>query len=83
MGSETMKVKIVMQSGGKMRPRDYDVPVTVTGTTVGDIAKHLDIALDKVNVSVDGAPATASTLVKPKSKLEVTEIRVTTRPQGS
>jgi sulfur carrier protein ThiS len=83
MGNETMKVSIAMQSGGKMRTQKHDVPVTVEGTTVGAIAKHLDISLDKCNVSVNGVPATADTLVKKGQKLEVTEIRVTTRPQGS
>ncbi len=83
MGNETMKVSVAMHSGGKMRTTNHDVPVTVTGTTVGAIAKHLDIALERVNVSVDGVPATASTLIKPNAKMAVTEIRVTTRPQGS
>lgn len=83
MGKDMMRISVAMQSGGKMRTTSHEVSVTVAGTTVGEIAKHLDIALDKVNVSVDGVPATAGTLVKPKQKLAVTEIRVTTRPQGS
>jgi hypothetical protein len=76
------------------KAKTFEVPVTIVGTsgkpvekmvkvtaraTVGEVLKAAGIeSLDKLNLSVDGKPATAEMLVSSKSKVMVTE-----RPQGS
>ncbi len=73
---------------GKSSVKRHEVPVTVKGTTVGKIAAQLGIDLTNRNVTIDGVPADKTTVVKAKSKLEMTEVQaldltVTERPQGS
>ena len=68
---------------GKSKTVEHSVPVTVTGTTIGAIAEKLGIDLTKRNISVNGKPASPTTVVGADAKLSVTEIRVTERPQGS
>ena len=78
---DIMKVSVVnVPLKGKAVKTEHEVPITVSGSTVGAIAKHAGISLDKRSLMVDGKPATIETLVKPGAKIE---LRVTERPQGS
>jgi hypothetical protein len=68
---------------GKSKTIKESVPVTVTGTTVGAIAERLGIDLSKRNITVDGSPASPTTIVGDDAKIQVTKIRVGERAQGS
>lgn len=77
-----INVKIVPVSG-KVKSKKAQVAVTVTGTTVREIANQLVIDLTNRNVSVNGQTATPDTIVGKDAKVEFVEIRVAERPRGS
>lgn len=81
-GKMEIEVEMVPLSG-KSNTKKHTVPVTVTGTTVGEIAKQLGIDLTNRNVSINKMPATTDTVVQSGERLEVTQLRVAERPQGS
>ncbi len=84
--AEKNEIKITVETvplKGRSATVEHSVPVTVTGTTIGAIAKKLGIDLTKRNVTVNGTPASPTTVVGADAKLSVTEIRVTERAQGS
>lgn len=63
---------------GKTQTTELEVPMTAT--TVGEMLKAGGLNLKNRSVSVNGAPATAHTVVKPNASIE---LRVAERPQGS
>lgn len=77
-----INVKIVPVSG-KVKSKKAQVAVTVTGTTVREIANQLVIDLTNRNVSVNGQTATPDTIVGKDANVEFVEIRVAERPRGS
>jgi len=81
-GEMQIEVEMVPLSG-RSKTEKHTVPVTVTGSTVGDIASKLGIDLTNRNVSINKMPATKDTVVKPGERLEVVQIRVAERPKGS
>lgn len=82
--ADTMKVSLeIVPLRGKTTTSEHNVPVTVIGATVREIAKALKIDIAGKNVHVDGKLVTPDTVITPDQKLTVTEIRVTERPQGS
>ncbi len=84
MSEKEMEIEVEMVPlSGKSKTQKHTVPVTVTGTTVGQIASRLGIDLNNRSVSINRMPATASTMVSPGERLEVTQVRVAERPQGS
>jgi hypothetical protein len=81
-GEMQIEVEMVPLSG-KSKTEKHTVPITVKGSTVGEIAAKLGIDLTNRNVSINKVPATKDTVVSPGERLEVTQIRVTERPKGS
>ena len=67
--------KVPLNSDKKVRGKNVDIPAT---TTLGAAAEHLKLDLKSLNVTVDGEPATAATVLKEGAKVRVTE-----RPRGS
>ncbi|MDO8521435.1 MAG: hypothetical protein Q7S52_04930 [bacterium] len=81
------------------KEKTFDVSVTIVGTsgspvekrvsvrtrvTVADVVKAAGItSLEKLNLFVDGKPATAETQVVSSSKVAIRSVKVTERPQGS
>lgn len=76
-GSITVTVNQIPLKGKTQRSTS-EVPMTAT--TVGEMAKSLNLDLTNRSVSVNGMPATADTVVKADADVE---LRVTERPQGS
>ena len=67
--------KVPLNNDKKARGENVEVPAT---TTLGAAAEHLKLDLKGQNVTVDGEPATAATVLKEGAKVRVTE-----RPRGS
>lgn len=67
--------KVPLNSDKKERGKNVEVPPT---TTLGAAAAHLKLDLKSLNVTVDGQPATADTVLSEGAKVRVTE-----RPRGS
>ena len=64
-----MKVMLTQVIGKKSQTTEIEVPMTAT--TVGEMAKTLGLSLKNRNVSVNGTPATADTIVNPDSSVEL------------
>ena len=77
VGLMTVQLSQIPLSG---KPQTSEVEVPMTATTVGEMAKTLGFDLKNRNVSVNGVPATAGTVVQANAKVE---LRITERPQGS
>ncbi len=80
MGKSGMMTVALSQVPLNGKAQNSEVQVPMTATTVGEMAKALNFDLKNRSVSVNGTPATASTVVAANAKVE---IRVTERPQGS
>ncbi len=80
MGKQSTMTVMLSQVPLKGKTATSQVEVPMTATTVGEMAKTLQLDLKNRTVSVNGVPATAATIVAANAKVE---IRVTERPQGS
>lgn len=81
MNEKEMEIEVEMVPlSGKSQTKKYVMPI---GSTVGEIASKHDIDLTNRNVSINKMPVTMGTVVKPNERLEVIQIRVAERPQGS